>query len=230
MTHRNITLKKGYDACESWIRRASQSRSLATNKAHRITMTNIVSLVHPFDTVVTVHRHSEASERHRGVQEQPMTARRRVDTNVASDRHMLLHGNNILGHIMFQNSLRLRQMMMVQYVQIKNVKKKTLQYSCRRRPRRASSHFSSCQSIAHRSFASFFTLPYVFFLQRMSRQFPIVNTCRNKSQKELEKKPKYCVIFGACSLAAKSATHSEVTRMRGRVRRTVVYKVLALCS
>jgi hypothetical protein len=69
-------------------------------------------------------------------------------------------------------------------------RKKTVQPAARSAtgaaPHRASSHFSSCQSIVHRSLASFLTLalPYFSFLQRMNRQFPIVNMCRSKSQKE----------------------------------------------
>jgi hypothetical protein len=54
--------------------------------------------------LLPVHRPSEARVRHRGVQEQPAAVRRRVDTNVASDRHTLPHGS-ILGQA-HQNSQR----------------------------------------------------------------------------------------------------------------------------
>jgi hypothetical protein len=55
--------------------------------------------------LLPVYRPSEASERHRGVQETSDRTSRvkttrtwaQVNLNVASDRHMLLHGGNILG-------------------------------------------------------------------------------------------------------------------------------------
>jgi hypothetical protein len=150
---------------------------------------------------------------------------------VASDAHMLLYG--WARPIMSQNSLRLRQMMMVWYVQLKNVRKHYSNISSRQgRPRLHVSPLS-CQSIVHRPLDSFpppLPLPPLLLPSPTNEPMvPDVNMCRSNLKRNKSKTLRdFGCVFKFC-LAAKSAT-SKVTRVAVYCVVRTVYKVLALFS